>query len=56
MPHPDFTLLAAAVIATGLALLENRSARQRINHAVYMFLRCTLAVVTGGWLMHLVHG
>jgi hypothetical protein len=56
MPHSDFTLFAAAVLATGLALLENRTVRQRIYHAVYMFLCCTLAVVAGGWLMHLVHG
>jgi hypothetical protein len=56
MPHPDFTLLAAALIATGLALLENRSVRQRIYHAVYTFLCCILAVAAGGWFMYLVHG
>jgi len=55
MSHPVFTLLSAAAISAGLAITESRSIRARINHAVYMFLSCTLAVVAGGWLMYLVH-
>jgi hypothetical protein len=54
--HPVFSLLTAALIATGIALTENRSVRERVNHAIYMFLCCTLAVVGGGWLMFLIHG
>jgi 4-hydroxybenzoate polyprenyltransferase len=56
MSHPVFTLIAAGAIAIGLALAENRSPRERINYAVYMFLSCILAVVAGGWVMHIVHG
>ena len=56
MSHPIFTLLSAAAIATALAFLENRSLRQRVFQAVYMFLCCTLGVVAGGWLMRLIHG
>jgi hypothetical protein len=51
-----FCLISAAAIATGLAFLENRVLRQRIYHAVYVFLCCTLGVVAGGWLMYLIHG
>jgi hypothetical protein len=56
MSHPMFSLLIAAAIATGLAFLDNRTTRQRIYHAVYIFLCCTLGVVAGGWFMHLLHG
>jgi hypothetical protein len=56
MPHPTFVLLAAVLLSMALAMLEDRSPRERLCVAARVFLGCVTAVVGGGWLMHLIHG
>jgi hypothetical protein len=56
MPHLEFTLLAAALLSAGMALLGNRSPRERLYVATYVFLCCAVATVAGSWGMYLIHG
>lgn len=48
MPHPLFTLLAAAIVSAAM--------HQRPREAARMFVLCVASVVAGGWLMFLIHG
>jgi len=56
MPHLPFTLLLALLISGATACLGNRPTRQRIHHASYVFLSCTIAVLAGSWIMYWIHG
>ena len=56
MPHLEFTLLMAVLLSVVLALLGNRSLRERLYVATYIFLCCALATVAGSWGMYLIHG
>jgi hypothetical protein len=56
MPHPLFTLLAALLLAVAMAMLGDRSPRQRLRAGARIFLVSIAAVVGGGWLMYLIHG
>jgi hypothetical protein len=56
MPHPAFVLLAAALLALAMAMLDDRPARERPLVAARVFLTCLAAVAGGGWLMRLIHG
>ena len=56
MPHLEFTLLAAVLLSVGMALLGNRSPRERLYAATYIFLCCAAATVAGSWGMYLIHG
>ncbi|MBZ5623071.1 MAG: hypothetical protein LAQ69_30765 [Acidobacteriia bacterium] len=56
MSHLTFTLLMAILISGAEALLGNRSARERIYLAAYVFLACMMSTLAGGWFMRLVHG
>jgi hypothetical protein len=56
MPHLEFTLLAALLLSVVMALLGNRSLRERVYVATYIFLCCVAATVAGSWGMYLIHG
>ena len=56
MPHWEFTLLTALLLSVGMALLGNRSPRERRYVATYVFLCCAAATVAGSWGMYLLHG
>ena len=56
MPHLEFTLLAALLLSVAMALLGDRTLRERLYVATYLFLCCTLATVVGSWGMYLIHG
>ena len=56
MPHLEFTLLVAVLLSVALALLGNRSLRERLYAAIYIFLCCVAATVAGSWGMYLIHG
>jgi len=55
VPHLILTALLALVISGVIALLGRRSARERVYHAGYLFVCCIASVVTGSWLMYLIH-
>jgi hypothetical protein len=56
MPHPIFTLLAALLLALAMAMLEDRTTRERLYVAARVLLCCALSMAGGGWLMRLIHG
>ncbi len=56
MPHLIFTLLTAFLLAIALAMVEDRSPRQRLFVAARVFLGCVIATVGGSWVMLLIHG
>jgi hypothetical protein len=56
MPHPEYTLLLAVLLSVGMALLGDRSRRERCYVATYIFLCCVGATVAGSWGMYLIHG
>jgi hypothetical protein len=56
MPHWGFTLLTALMLAAALAMLEDRSPRERLRVGARVFCTCAIAVVGGGWIMHFIHG
>jgi hypothetical protein len=56
MSHLPFTLLLALLMSAATALRGNRSARDRVYHAVYLMLSCLIATVGGSWIMYLIHG
>ena len=56
MPHLEFTLLVAVLLSVGMALLGQRTPRERLYAATYVFLCCAAATVAGSWGMYLIHG
>jgi hypothetical protein len=56
MPHPFFTILAAVLLAVVLAMLDDRTPRERLSAAGRVLLTCAAVTLGGGWLMHLIHG
>ena len=56
MPHPMFTLLAAVLLSMALAMVENRSLRERLCVATRLLFCCAMTVLAGAWLMRLLHG
>jgi hypothetical protein len=56
MPHPIFTLVAAVLLALALAMVEDRSPRERLSVAARVFVCCAVVTLGGGWLMYLIHG
>ncbi len=56
MSHLEFTLLVAVLLSAALALIGNRSPRERLHAATYFFLCCVAATVAGSWCMRLIHG
>ena len=56
MPHLIFTLLTAFLLTIALAMVEDRSPRERLCVAARVFLGCVIATVGGSWVMLLIHG
>lgn len=56
MPHFTFTLMSALLLSTALASLGNRSVRERLCAATYLFLCCAVTTFAGSWVMRLIHG
>jgi hypothetical protein len=56
MPHLEFSLLLAVLLAIVMALLGNRSPRERVYVATYIFCCCAVATLAGSWTMYLIHG
>lgn len=56
LPHLVLTALCALAISAIVALLGNRSRRERAYHAAWLFGSCVVCVVAGSWLMYLIHG
>jgi len=56
VPHLTFTLLVAVLLSAVMALLGNRSPRERLYAAAYVFLCCAAGTVAGSWGMYLIHG
>jgi hypothetical protein len=56
VPHLTFTLLVAVLLSAVMAWLGNRSLRERLCVAIYIFLCCAVATVAGSWGMYLIHG
>jgi hypothetical protein len=56
IPHLILTALLALAISGVIVLLGRRSRRERLYHAVYLFVCCIASVVAGSWFMYFVHG
>jgi hypothetical protein len=56
MPHLMFTLLVAVLLSSAMALIGNRSVRERLYAATYLLLCCAVTTLVGGWVMYLIHG
>ncbi len=56
MPHLTFTLLVAVLLSAVLALLGNRTPRERVDAGIYFFLCCVVTTFAGTWVMRLIHG
>jgi hypothetical protein len=56
MPHPLFTFLTAVLLAVAMAMVDDRTPRQRLLAAGRVLLICAVVTVGGGWLMRLIHG
>jgi hypothetical protein len=55
MPHLTFTLLAAALLASAMALEGRRPVRERLYIGIYRFLCCLATILIGSWSMYLIH-
>jgi len=51
-----FMVIAAAAVAAGTALVEDRTAGERVRVAAWVLFTCAAAVAGGGWVMRLIHG
>lgn len=56
MTHPIFTLFTAFLLAAAMAIVDDRTARERVYIAVRFFVSCVVSVAGGSWLMRLIHG
>ena len=56
MSHLMFTLLAAALLSSAMALIGSRSLRERLYAATYLMLCCGVTTLVGSWVMYLIHG
>jgi len=56
MPHLLYTLLAAILLSVAMSMLDARPLRERLYVAIRTLFCCAIAVVGGGWIMHLIHG
>jgi hypothetical protein len=54
VPHPEFTVLLAALLATILGLTGDRSARERLYYGSYVFLAAMVTVIAGSWAMRVI--
>jgi hypothetical protein len=56
MSHLTYSLFLSLLLSGAVALPGDRSMRERVYRATYVFLACTVSLIAGGWLMYLVHG
>jgi hypothetical protein len=56
MPHLMFTLLVAVLLSSAMASIGNRSVRERLYTATYLFFCCAATTLVGGWVMYQIHG
>jgi hypothetical protein len=56
VPHLTYTLLVAVLLSAAMALLGNRSLRERLYAATYLWLCCAVTTLVGSWVMYLIHG
>jgi hypothetical protein len=56
MSHPLFTILTAVLLSAAMAMVEDRTPRERIAVGLRFFAWCAVAVAGGGWFMRLIHG
>jgi hypothetical protein len=56
MPHLMFTLLVAVLLSSAMALIGNRSLRERLYAATYLLVCCGVSTVAGSWIMYAIHG
>lgn len=56
MSHPVFTLLLAALISMALVLTGRQTRRERIYHALWIFMVTITVTVAGSWTMYFIHG
>jgi len=56
MPHLIFIMVVAALLSSAMALIGNRSLRERLYVATYLLLCCAVTTLVGGWVMYLIHG
>ena len=54
--HFSYSMLLALLISCALALLGQRSLRERLCVAGYTLLCCVFAIVAGSWGMYFIHG
>jgi len=56
MTHLTYTLWLALLVAAAMAMLGDRTHRERVYVAVYWFCSAMASVVAGAWIMHWAHG
>jgi hypothetical protein len=56
MTHLMFSILVAVLLSCAMALIGNRSLRERIYIATYLLFCCAVSTLVGGWAMYLIHG
>jgi hypothetical protein len=56
MPHLMFSLLVAVLLSSAMALIGNRSLRERLYLATYLLLCFAGSTLVGSWAMYLIHG
>lgn len=54
MPHPEFTVLLAALLATIISTTGDRTSRERLYHGSYVFVSAMVTVIAGSWIMRLI--
>jgi hypothetical protein len=54
MPHPGVTLLLAILLSAMLGSTGDRPARERLYHAMQVFVFAVAAVIGGSWLMFFI--
>ena len=54
MPHFEFTLLLALLLASIIAVTGERKPRKRLLHGCYVFLSAMVTVIAGSWIMRFI--
>jgi hypothetical protein len=56
MSHLAFTIVLALLLAIAMALIEDRTGRERVYLGVYWFCSALACVIAGAWIMRWIHG
>jgi hypothetical protein len=54
--HLGFTVLLSLLLSAAVALMGNRSLKERLYVATYVMLCYAVLTVGGSWAMFLIHG